>query len=190
MFTFPITETYRIWSSLLNNDQLQLYHQAIAQRAEEAMQPFHYLAAATDPETLSEEPDIVPPLDNAILDDWLSDNYPEFIAPYMAFKIRDPDYFDPHMFRDEILKNFSGFKWWSYIKLRLNEKRSHSTEVFMLDHMIEFCAFLCKLHSIPGSNAGLERIFSKFSYVWTKLRNRLGPEKVDKLVKIHKRLNE
>lgn len=173
---------------MLNDDRLQLYHQAIAQRAKEAMQPFHYLAAMTDPQIFAEDPDIVPPGDNAILDDWLSENYPEFIAP--CFKIKDFDYFDTFMFRDEVLKNFSGFKWWSYIKVKLNEKKVRSAQLPMLDDIISFCSFLCKLHSIPGSNAGLERIFSKFSLVWTKLRNRLGPDKVDKLVKIHKMLNE
>lgn len=169
---------------MLNNERLQLYHEAIAQRAKEAMQPFHYLAASTDPKMVNEDPNIVPPGDDAILDDWISEHYPEFIAPYIAFKIKDPVYFDPYMFRADVIRNFSAFKWWNYVKTKLNEKKPP-----MFEQMNAFIEFICKLHSIPGSNAGLERIFSTFSHVWTKLRNKLGPKNVDKLVKIHKALN-
>ena len=38
---------------------------------------------------------------------------------------------------------------------------------------------------MPPSSAGLERIFSSFGLVHTKLRNRLGNERVSKLVKVY-----
>lgn len=189
LFISFVPETYKVWSHLLNDYRLLIYHNAIAHRAEEAMEPFHYLAAATDPKNSVEEPDVLPPGDNAILDDWLSETHPEFIAPYIAFKLKDTDYFDSYMFNSDVVTNFSGFKWWSYVKMKLKQKQ-HTSRLPILEHMIEFCNFVCKLHSIPGSNAGLERIFSNFSLVWTKLRNRFGPEKVDKLVKVHRKLNQ
>lgn len=111
-----LSQTYRIWIDLLNNDRLHFYHDAIAKRAREAMPPFHYLAKLFSEalsKLFSEAQDIVPPGDMAILDEWLSEYYPEFIAPYMAFKIRDYDYFDSCMFRDDVLSKFTGFKWWS-----------------------------------------------------------------------------
>jgi len=40
-----------------------------------------------------------------------------------------------------------------------------------------------------GSSAGVERIFSTFGLVHSKLRNRLGVEKAGKLVFIYKLLN-
>lgn len=52
--------------------------------------------------------------------------------------------------------------------------------------MAEFCI---KLHSCPGSSAGLERVFSTYGHIWTKLRNNLGPDKVEKLVKVYRHLN-
>jgi hypothetical protein len=40
----------------------------------------------------------------------------------------------------------------------------------------------CHLLSIPASSASIERIFSNFSFIHTKLRNRLGVQRATKLV--------
>lgn len=100
--------------------------------------------------------------------------------------IKDMDYFDSHMFCEDVVRIFSAFKWWRCIKIRLEPKEKHFTSE-ILKSVIAFC--MCKLHSIPGSSAGLERIFSNFSFIWTDLRNKLDPVKVDKLVEINGALN-
>ena len=41
------------------------------------------------------------------------------------------------------------------------------------------------IFSCPPSSAGLERLFSSFGLVHDKLRNRLGNERVAKLVKVY-----
>ena len=41
----------------------------------------------------------------------------------------------------------------------------------------EFCSFMEELSSLPARSASVERIFSTFGNVHTKLRNRLGNEK-------------
>ena len=46
------------------------------------------------------------------------------------------------------------------------------------------------IFSCSSSSAGLERLFSSFGFVHTKLRNRLGNEKVAKLVKVYCHLRE
>ena len=56
----------------------------------------------------------------------------------------------------------TGFKWWRYVKINLEEKRTQSNNPSMLKDANEFCTFLCKLHTIPSNIADLERIFFEF----------------------------
>lgn len=49
---------------------------------------------------------------------------------------------------------------------------------------------MTQLHTASASSAGIERLFSAFDLVHTKLRNRLGVEKTAKLVAILKALNK
>jgi hypothetical protein len=53
--------------------------------------------------------------------------------------------------------------------------------------MIDLC---CQLFSAVASKAGLERIFSSFGLVHSKLRNRLGNEKAAKLTFLVRVLNQ
>ena len=46
------------------------------------------------------------------------------------------------------------------------------------------------LLTCPASSAGLERLFSSFGLIHTKLRNRLWNEKVAKLVKVYTSLRD
>jgi hypothetical protein len=55
--------------------------------------------------------------------------------------------------------------------------------------LIDFCTLMIKLHSCSATSAGIERTFSTFALIWTKLRNNLGVDKVLKLVQINKCIN-
>ena len=52
----------------------------------------------------------------------------------------------------------------------------------------QFCSFMEQLSSLPASSASVERVFSTFGYVHTKLRNRLGNDKTEKLVRCNRML--
>lgn len=52
-----------------------------------------------------------------------------------------------------------------------------------------FISFVKSLISCPASTASIERIFSTYGLVWSKLRNKLGEEKAEKLVKIYRFLH-
>ena len=54
----------------------------------------------------------------------------------------------------------------------------------------KFCILMRSLLTCPASSAGLERLFSSFGLIHTKLRNRLGNEKVAKLVKVYTSLRD
>lgn len=81
------------------------------------------------------------------------------------------------IFTTELLESMSAHKWWA-----LMSTRTADTE------FKEFCQIIAKLHACPASSAGIERIFSTFGHVWSKFRNKLGIEKVFKLVTIYKYL--
>jgi len=55
----------------------------------------------------------------------------------------------------------------------------------MIRKSAELCELMAKLFTCPSSSAGLERVFSSFGLVHTKLRNKLANAKVEKLVKIY-----
>ena len=54
----------------------------------------------------------------------------------------------------------------------------------------KFFGLMARLSVCPSSSAGLERVFSSFGLVHTKLRNRLTNVKVAKLVKVYVNLRE
>ena len=53
-----------------------------------------------------------------------------------------------------------------------------------------FKEIVIQLLSAPGSSASVERVFSKFGLIHSKLRNRLGIKKVTKLVLYYKMLRD
>ena len=69
------------------------------------------------------------------------------------------------MFADEMIQSVSPPTWWESQKTQLD-------------------------NSMLTSSAGVERIFSTFGIVHSKLRNRLGAVKAGKLVFIYKLLNQ
>jgi len=106
--------------------------------------------------------------------------YPHFLPAVMAFKIQDESYFPKTMFNSSILNEFKTVQWW-----RIMEKKCDKIDNVPND----FCKFLISLHSCPVSSASIERIFSTYGLVWSDLRNRLGAEKAQKLVKVYRSLS-
>ena len=70
--------------------------------------------------------------------------------------------------------------WWSLIENR-NSKSSGEEKL-----PAGFADHLRKLHCCPVSSGGIERIFSAFGLVWSAVRNRLGAEKAQKLVRVYR----
>ena len=115
-------------------------------------------------------------------DEWISKFHPEYLAGFMAFRIKDLDLFPKIMFSEQILNLYKQqpAKWWSVMENRTVKANNLPSG---------FCNFFANLLTCPSSSASIERLFSIFGLVWTKLRNRLGIEKATKLVKIHRCLN-
>ena len=102
---------------------------------------------------------------------------PEFLPFVMSFKIKDEDIYPSNMFTTAMISNYDASKWWLIVQKKAEKSRKLPTE---------FCLLMRNLHSAPTSSASLERIFSTFGHVWSKLRNRLNPQTADKLVKVYR----
>ena len=49
-----------------------------------------------------------------------------------------------------------------------------------------FATFFVSLHSCLSSSGSIERVFSTFGFIWSKIRNSLGKDKAEKLVRIYR----
>ena len=82
--------------------------------------------------------------------------------------------FHTFKFSDSVIKSMSAVEWW----------RSHSN-VLETDVISSAQQQL----SAVASSSGVERVFSSYGIVHSKLRNRLGTEKAAKLVFLFKIMN-
>lgn len=83
--------------------------------------------------------------------------------------------FKDHLFNENTVKDVKSLIWW----LALKDNISSGT----LD-------VITKFFTTVASSAGIEHIFSTYSIVHSKLKNRLKVEKSSKLVSIFKTLNK
>ena len=77
-------------------------------------------------------------------------------------------------------KQFTAAQWWT-LKLKQFEREED------LDGA-KFARFMIGLHSCVASSAGIERWFSTIGFVWSKVRNRLGFKKAEKLAAVYRGL--
>ena len=169
-----ISNAVEIWLALIENPNLTQYKEVFLRRFREAISPAHLVANMTDPKYMGNK--LSTNLEEKA-EAFLINYNPNFLVPFMAFRIKDNDLYPESMFLDTVTMELSANKWWQLMKMKAKKKLSSNEE---------FYDFLIKLHNCPASSAGIERIFSSYGLIWSKLRNRLGVEKATKLVKVHK----
>lgn len=175
-----ISDSVLIWKELI--DQLEeelnmIQIKFVMNRYRQAMTPAHYLAYMVNPKLPQEK------LSNAESDaalQFLQENYGETGISLMSSIIRLNAKVEPFtgvMFDKQVIQSTTPIDWWIAI---FNLKKC-ITE----DELDIIKQLLCTV----ASSAGVERIFSSFSLVHSKVRNRLGTEKAAKLVFLLKKLN-
>lgn len=97
--------------------------------------------------------------------------YPTVLPTVIQYRAKTSP-FRSYLFSDN-LKDIHPLTWWSSIK--------------NLDEAV--CNLVEQLHTAVASSGDIERLFSCFGLVHSKIRNRLGPEKASKLVTVFKELN-
>ena len=97
-----------------------------------------------------------------------------FPALLAAYEIEDTSVYPAGTFKAGIKGILDPIKYWQWVG-----RHAQSSP------LKKFCRLVETIFVCPPSSAGLERCFSSFGLVHSKLRNRLGNEKVAKLVKIY-----
>lgn len=101
---------------------------------------------------------------------WISDRRPDLLPFVISFAGEGEPY--PHsFFAPQVISSLDSVDWWK--SLRRVTKRPEIQEL---------ADIVVHLLSCPASSASVERVFSNFGIIHTKLRNRLGVERAAKLV--------
>lgn len=160
-----IADACEIWLHLLQHQDLQTYHAKVKSRFNQAMTPSHYLANLLHPgyrgkklqaEHVTSAQDLLLSTKPAVVPDLLS---------FMTDSLPLPK----TLVCDSVISNTNPTTWW----------RSISRSSAVND---DLCQVAVKLLRMPSSSASIERVFSNFGLIQTKLRNRLGLQKAARLV--------
>ncbi|XP_073499018.1 uncharacterized protein [Phyllobates terribilis] len=169
-----IADAVEIWKELsehlkteLHMDRIKL--QAVNKRMGQALTPAHFLANIVNiqyqGQNLSAE-------EEELAMTWVSSNHPSLMPTIINFRAKGEP-FKKYMFAEDILRKVTPVNWWKSLK-RLD---------------LETVQVMISLLTAVASSAGVERIFSSFGLIHSKLRNLLGPNKAGKLVFLFQIMN-
>lgn len=163
--TANIADATHEWLALLQNDILKPHAQAVMNRFNQAILPHHMFAYLMHPtykgERLSNE-------QKETARKWIEEKNSDLLPAVIFFETESGPY-PMTYFNDSIRKRLDPVTWW---------KGVHKCS----DIPDELYGYVEMLLSSPSSSAGLERIFSSFAFIHSKLRNRLRHPTAKKLL--------
>lgn len=170
-----VVQEFKNLESKFEETDFTLSHlQKFRHRYEQCITPYHLLAYLLDPTK--------PQHSVALTDDEKSsaltaakELLPTGFLPLIIQFLAKSNPFIDIMFDEEILKTSRALNWW---KSQQN-----------VDAIQKVLPTIKQLLSATASSASVERVFSTFGLVHSKLRNRLGTEKAAKLVFLYKYYN-
>lgn len=167
-------QTVEIWLDVMESKELSSYEDCIKHRLEQALTPIHFIANMTDPALQGKR---LTSQQESSAEQFIQNWNPAFEVPFKMFQIKDTDYYPESMFSQNVIDSVESKKWWKIMACKSEKNDLLNTD---------FCKFVEDLHSTTSTSASIERIFSTFGLVWSKLRNKLGCEKAKKLVKVYR----
>ena len=167
-----------LWLNLINDLSIpQHVRDSLETRFKKATTAFHLIAYEL---TKSEEDhDLTQEQSEEalqVMKDIHGDSFMPFFAGYAT---GDASLFAGSVFDIKTKQILAPIKYWQY-----------AAQKSELPDAKRFCLIIRDIFSCPPSSAGLERVFSSFGLVHDKLRNRLGNERVAKLVKVYCHLRD
>lgn len=169
--TSTIADATNTFLTLMKSEELRVYDKFVRKRFEDCITPAHILSYMLHPKYMGTG------LTNdqeEIARKWVNDIDKNFLPLIVKFSIKASP-FPATYFSEAIINNLPPAEWWESLK-RYSDLENISN-------------FACHLFHCVASSASIERIFSNFSLVQTKLRNRLGLQTATKLVMAYKMLN-
>ena len=107
--------------------------------------------------------------------EYANSKHPHNVPTVMKFQGHSKPFLEVH-FGSDVTSSMSAAEWWR------SHKQAFSSCPEVLNSVLQ-------LMTSVSSSAGVERVFSSFGLVQSKLRNQLGTEKASKLVFLYKFLN-
>ena len=136
-----------------------------------ALTPAHFLAYLLDPRYYGSPHLSSEEIEKAM--NYLAEHHSSALPAVINYRAMSSP-FGSYMFKPEVLRVTDPLAWWQ-------------SQASMLDKHI--LSLVEQLFTARASTAGIERIFSTFGLVHSKIRNRLQTEKAGKLVFLYKLLN-
>ena len=172
-----ISDAVEIWKDL-ENELRDLLHEReelsdrFRSRYNQAIQDSHIVSNMLDPRylgaRLSDDE-----YDRVI--NFVGNKFPSLLPIIMKLKGRSSPFDNPHIFKETLLKEITPCEWWKSMGNKISVDILNTIKIFLTG---------------SATSASVERIFSKFGLVHSKLRNKLGVDKASKLVFLYKTLNE
>lgn len=173
--TANIADACEEWLLLLQKDELQSHLNVVKKRFAEAVTSYHFLANLLHPKYRGKNlPAEAAESARQLLLSLTPDN-PETIVELCAFTA-GTEPFPPSLMSPSCTDTISPTVWWTSI---LHSKCTVSPLLIKTAQ---------QLLQLPSSLAAIERIFSNFGLIQTKLRNQLGLDKAAKLVSCYRQL--
>ena len=159
-----IADTCQDWVALCTNEQLEPVRSKVIKRFSQAMTEAHFLANLLHPHYLGHN--LSP--DQKEKGMGLLESRDAKFVPLLYQLHAGTEPFPARLFTEQC-KSMGPSVWYKCVK-------SQNTE------LEEFCLMAIGYMNMPASSAAVERVFSTFSHVQTKVRNRLGAQRHGKLV--------
>ena len=164
-----------IWLELAAAEELKPYRDVIMKRFSQWLTPAHMVAYMSHPKHKGRG---LTSQQEETAQQWLAQKNPQFLPPLLMMQIQD-ERLPKTMFMEEVVSSLSPASWWLLMGKKVAKEEP------LPDGLIEL---MSRLHRLPTSSASIERLFSSFGLVQSKIRNQLGNEKAAKLVKCYRML--
>lgn len=116
-----LSDAVSIWLKLVNHSSLDAYQGAIKQRFSQAITSFHLLAYMVDPTYFGIHLSFQ---QEEQAQAWLEENYSNFVADFLLFRIKDDEMYPKSMFAPDLIGSIKSNKWWSLIKMKTEKSEN------------------------------------------------------------------
>ena len=84
-----LSDAVHIWYSLIKDEELSIYYDAIKKRFQDAVQPFHILAYITDHRYVDDYKSFIDNDNENSAEQWLEDRNPDFLGLLYMFNLKE-----------------------------------------------------------------------------------------------------